>query len=1235
MADVHAGASTRSFKAEQLLDQRRKEQRQSNHQAAVEFLEGVLGEKLPSDNLRSALQDGVLLCQLINRLRPGTIRQVAQKDIPFAKMENIGCFLSAAHELGVPSADLFQTVDLYEGKNLNKVVSTILSIARIVAGIPVSRRGTPTRSRVLPSKWSPNTSAATLPDSSPTLTIRHRPRLNIQTSRESTLRDPTTSAKLGLGPITAPVPTPDRSLALSVCGPQSADHGSNASWVQRLADRASAEARTTITVYSAELKEEAQYQLGNCIGRGQFGAVHRSLNLETGQMVAVKRISLEGQPKDQIDAIMQEVALLQSLNHPRVVRYEGYVKTEAELFIVMEYVENGSLYHTLKSFGAFPEKLVLAYIVKILEGLIYLHDKQVVHCDLKAANILTTKKGNTKLSDFGVSLNLKLSETAEDSEVAGTPNWMAPEIIELKGACTASDIWSLGCTIIEFLTGKPPYADLMPMTTLFRIVEDDCPPLPPGISDDLTDFLHQCFQKDPEKRPSARQLLRHAWVTQPHHSKRELQELRRKHSVHIARHVSQLQQSSSKKGGTTFKTHSILRHQLSSSNSRSRPVSKRFGKQRIASIGALVAPTNNPSWKMRTRSIKTQRKPPTVLDFYQECSGQPQCTPTLPPRTDSKRVSAYSMLGRPNAAHARSTKRRPDFNPRLRVGSLLRKRSRALMRSTKAKPATSESADQATVATHQFHATMFTSPATCGWCRRPVDRHGLRCQGCATPCHFECRQRFLPLCSSVRHHRPLPVSLQGTGDTLVADDPSGSPGHQPVAALLPGDDVMEHAILRLARRSRSLEFEAMVDMKSGTRGRFGDCTETDDRGIICAGSEATLIPLSSSSPSSRAGANGNDTTRNQDSSESTLGRLAKRAGKLSPPIAYQSEDAMDEWVSSEFLGYHRASFPPGRNYDVSHSFPLRKPSSRPMDKRLSAVVEARSPTFNYPCDAGLELNDWVQVELSQSPRGIGDDVRFVPVPINRNATAPQLPLGQPLPTSSPATPTSPHLAVNSYYYHQRQATHQLPDSYDSPVLPLPSPDPSRKGSPFASIRSGVLNKMPHLHLGSTRRSTFKTPMMLKAEEEEMVKVSQSGDPDGSSEASNCIVSSSGRFRVYTTPKPTILGYSDYFLPPKAPAASSSSSSMYSKQSLAAMATRAPADSGVSGLRASLDQGGSSAYPVNTLASDDSSVMFSRNNSMARRHSHVPPLHCQSDLWCLSGFSRPGKKKTKPNECLLM
>lgn len=91
---------------------------------------------------------------------------------------------------------------------------------------------------------------------------------------------------------------------------------------------------------------------------------------------------------------------------------------------------------------------------------------------------------------------------------------MAPEVIELKGASTKSDIWSLGCTLVELVTGKPPYADMIAMSAMFRIVEDQCPPLPENISEDMKDFLRACFQKDPALRPSATELKQHPWILQ-------------------------------------------------------------------------------------------------------------------------------------------------------------------------------------------------------------------------------------------------------------------------------------------------------------------------------------------------------------------------------------------------------------------------------------------------------------------------------------------------------------------------------------------------------------------------------------------------------------------------------------------------------------------------------------------------------------------------------------------------
>lgn len=98
---------------------------------------------------------------------------------------------------------------------------------------------------------------------------------------------------------------------------------------------------------------------------------------------------------------------------------------------------------------------------------------------------------------------------------------MAPEVIELKGATTKSDIWSLGCTLIELITGKPPYSELLPMSAMFRIVEDDHPPLPQNISDEMHNFLLCCFRKNPEQRLSSTELQSHPWMLNSHQKRNE------------------------------------------------------------------------------------------------------------------------------------------------------------------------------------------------------------------------------------------------------------------------------------------------------------------------------------------------------------------------------------------------------------------------------------------------------------------------------------------------------------------------------------------------------------------------------------------------------------------------------------------------------------------------------------------------------------------------------------------
>jgi len=216
---------------------------------------------------------------------------------------------------------------------------------------------------------------------------------------------------------------------------------------------------------------------------------------------------------ENIRSIESEVNLLKKLDHPNIVKYIEYIQTKKHINIILEYVEGGSLHYILKQSGKMGEHLVFIFVKQILEGLVYLHNQGIIHRDIKGANLLLTKNGIIKLADFGYSI---LNDKNKANSIVGTSCWMAPEVIEQKGNISPKcDIWSLGSTIIQLLTTQPPYYEFDAMAAMFRIVRDKCPPLPNGISDNLRDFLLRCFEKDPENRASAKELLKHPWITMP------------------------------------------------------------------------------------------------------------------------------------------------------------------------------------------------------------------------------------------------------------------------------------------------------------------------------------------------------------------------------------------------------------------------------------------------------------------------------------------------------------------------------------------------------------------------------------------------------------------------------------------------------------------------------------------------------------------------------------------------
>ncbi|QLQ80336.1 hypothetical protein HG537_0D03370 [Torulaspora globosa] len=255
-------------------------------------------------------------------------------------------------------------------------------------------------------------------------------------------------------------------------------------------------------------KNQVQYQLKQVIGKGSYGIVYKAINRKTEQVVAIKEVTYDDD--EELTDIMSEIGLLKNLNHINIVKYHGFIKKSHNLYIILEYCSRGSLKNAISRGRGIPESKAKIFVKQTLNGLRYLHEQGVIHRDIKAANLLLDANNVVKLADFGVST--KVSTMSMAMTLAGSLNWMAPEIIGNRGASTLSDIWSLGATVLELLTGSPPFHNLVDVNIYYAIENDTFIP-PASLSQDAQEFLLNCFQKNMYKRPTAAQLLKHKWLS--------------------------------------------------------------------------------------------------------------------------------------------------------------------------------------------------------------------------------------------------------------------------------------------------------------------------------------------------------------------------------------------------------------------------------------------------------------------------------------------------------------------------------------------------------------------------------------------------------------------------------------------------------------------------------------------------------------------------------------------------
>lgn len=268
---------------------------------------------------------------------------------------------------------------------------------------------------------------------------------------------------------------------------------------------------------SEKRETRIEWREGELLGHGSEGQVIKAFNLVTGGQFAVKKLPIEEQSQaEKLNQLSLEINILKELNHANIVKYLGSEIRNNYCCIYLEYMPGGSIKDLLSKTEPMSEAMAKRYIRQMLQGLKYLHAQGIIHRDLKGANLLLDSMGTLKISDFGGSKKYQNSaESGTHKTIRGSLSWTAPEIIKTTGHGRKADIWSVGCIFIEMLTASPPWSEVTDYIQVLMklLTSEETPGVPETVSPEARDFIDQCLQREPCKRPAIEALLQHPFLS--------------------------------------------------------------------------------------------------------------------------------------------------------------------------------------------------------------------------------------------------------------------------------------------------------------------------------------------------------------------------------------------------------------------------------------------------------------------------------------------------------------------------------------------------------------------------------------------------------------------------------------------------------------------------------------------------------------------------------------------------